>query len=211
MAKIKVLLVDDHKIIRDGILALLKSEKNIEVIKEASNGQEALGYALEYDLDLIIMDINMPEMNGIEATEAIKKAKPKCSILALSMHDEASYIEKMIKAGASGYILKNANRNELIEAINSIKTKGSYFSQAVSNKMMQRIIKEDEPAYGNISTREVEVLEMIAQGMTNKQIADDLLLSVRTVDSHRRNLLKKLDAKNSVDMVHRAYKTGVLS
>ncbi len=213
MDKVKILVVDDHKIIRDGIKAMLGTDSELEVVGEAENGQIALGLALTKKLDIVLMDIDMPEMNGIEATKLIKRDKPELRIIALTMQSDYSYIEKMLKAGANSYLLKSSDQQELIKAIKTTLDSKPYFSQEVSNTMVQKVVNDDagkkESAY-QISEREQEVLEHIAQGLTNKEVADALFLSVRTVDTHRRNLLKKLDAKNSVDMVHKSYKYGIL-
>jgi len=209
---INVLLVDDNKLIRDGIKSILKETKKIRVLEEAENGIEAVAIAEMNDFDVIVMDVKMPEMDGIEATKHIVKKKPNTKILAYSLYNESQYIEEILRAGAMGYILKNKGREELITAIKSVYEGNSYFSQKVSTKMMGRFIgdKSHKVSKTKVTRRENEVLQLIIDGFFNKQIAEQLFLSIRTIDAHRRNLLQKLDVKNTAGLVKYAYQKGLI-
>lgn len=210
MANINILLVDDHDIVRDGIQMLLEDEVGFNIIAEAENGSKAIEACKNYNVDLIIMDINMPEMNGIEATEKIKEAFPEVKVLALTMMDEDQHIRQMIEAGASGYILKSSDKIELVEAITSILDGQHYFSDDATQSVMMDLVrgttenKKSDPA--SLTDREKEVLELIVEQNTNQEIADKLYISTRTVDAHRRNLLQKTGAKNTAGLVTYAIK-----
>lgn len=210
MANIKILLADDHDIVRDGIRMLLEDEVGFKIAAEAENGKEAIKACKEHDIDLIIMDINMPEMNGIEATEKIKESFPEIKVLALTMMDEDQHIRDMIEAGASGYILKSSGKIELVDAITTILDGQHYFSNDATKSVMMDLVKgttkKDSTDPGNITDREKEVLELIVKQYTNQEIAEELHISTRTVDAHRRNLLQKTDAKNTAGLVTYAIK-----
>lgn len=205
MSHVKILLVDDHDIVRDGIRALLDSEVGFNIVAEAVNGVQALEACKEHDIHLAVMDINMPEMNGIEATEQIKEQHPDVKVLALTMMDEDEHIRNMIKAGASGYILKSSDKDEFIDAITTILDGRHYFSEDTTKRVMMDLVQssaqQDEPDPAQITPREREVLELIVDEYTNQQIADELNISIRTVDAHRRNLLEKTGAKNTAGLV----------
>lgn len=211
MANIKIAIVDDHQIVRDGIKILIEDEPGFEISFEAENGEQATKLSLEHKPDLIVMDITMPKMNGIEATEQIKKEQPDVKVLALTMLSEDQHIKKMIKAGASGYILKSSGKEELIKAINTIMDGKHYFSDDATQAILQELVqptvsKNREPDEINITERELEVLKLIVNEFTNQEIADQLYVSVRTVDAHRRNLLQKTGAKNTAGLVKYAIK-----
>lgn len=214
MADVQLLLADDHQIVRDGIKALLDEEVGFSIIAEAKNGREVLEACNKYDLDLIIMDINMPEMNGIEATKQIKESFPDIKVLALTMMDEDQHIREMIEAGASGYILKSSDKIELVEAITSILDGQHYFSDEATQSVMMDLVKgtdgnpKTDPA--QLTKREKEVLELIVKEYTNQNIADELYISIRTVDAHRRNLLQKTGAQNTAGLVTYAVKHGLV-
>ena len=217
MKKIRILIVDDHPMIRQGIKSLLNDKERFDVADEAANGNEALQKLSEDHFDLVIMDIKMPEKNGIEATEEIVKRYPDVKVLAISMYDEQRYIVKMLQAGALGYVLKNTGKQELMTAIRTVMDGESYFSQEVSSIMMSQFMtrkatgvlevsKEDI----NLTKRENEIIRLIAEELTNSQIADQLGISPRTVDTHRRNLLQKLDVKNTAGLVKYAIQHHIL-
>ena len=210
MANINILLADDHDIVRDGIRMLLEDEVGFKIAAEAENGKEAIEACKEYDIDLIVMDISMPEMNGIEATKKIKESSPDIKVLALTMMDEDQHIRQMIDAGASGYILKSSDKIELVDAITRILEGKHYFSNDATQSVMMDLVKgkteKDETDPGNVTDREKEVLELIVQQHTNQEIADKLHISTRTVDAHRRNLLQKTGAKNTAGLVTYAIK-----
>lgn len=211
---IRVILVDDHKIIRDGIRAMLDAAPEVEVVAEADNGRELMEMIDDVDADMVIMDVNMPQMNGIEATIRMQQEHPDIPVLALSMHEEVEYITKMLQAGAYGYILKNAGQTELLNAINKIAEGEKYFSSDVSYTMMMSYIDGEAPprAKGDIhlTNRETEIIKLIANEMTNQEIADKLEISLRTVDTHRRNLLQKLGVKNTAGLVKYAMQNNLV-
>lgn len=217
MEKIRILIVDDHPMIRHGIKSLLNDEENISLIDEASDGKEAIEILSKTPYDLIIMDIKMPEMNGIEATEHIHKNFPDTKILAISMYDEQRYIVKMLQAGALGYILKNTGKQELLNAIDTVMRGESYFSQEVSSIMMSQFMSRKGSGFADVAKpevpltkRETEIIRLISEELTNSEIADKLGISPRTVDTHRRNLLQKLDVKNTAGLVKYALQHHLL-
>ena len=208
MANIEILLVDDHEIVRDGIKSLLEDEVGFKVTAEAENGKEAIEVCADQNIDLVVMDISMPEMNGIEATESIKERFPDIKVLALTMMDEDEHIRNMIEAGASGYIMKSSDKDELLKAITTILDDRHYFSEDVAQSVLMDLVKgnskrkrKHEAPPDQITDREKEVLELIVKEYTNQQIADELNISIRTVDAHRRNLLQKTGAKNTAGLV----------
>jgi DNA-binding NarL/FixJ family response regulator len=210
MANINILLVDDHDIVRDGIRMLLEDEVGFKIAAEAENGKGAIKACKEHDIDLIVMDISMPKMNGIEATREIKESFPEIKVLALTMMDEDQHIRQMIEAGASGYILKSSDKIELVDAIINILEGKHYFSNDATHSVMMDLVKgttgKEDTDPGNITEREKEVLELIVKQHTNQEIARELHISTRTVDAHRRNLLQKTDAKNTAGLVTYAIK-----
>ncbi len=205
MKKVRILLVDDHKIVRDGIRSLLIEDPKYKVVGEARNGKEAIEFLKHHKIDLAIMDINMPEMNGIECTRIVTEKFTDTRILVLSMHDEELYLTKMLEAGASGYILKSFGKDELFKAIDMIISGRNYFSQEITLSVIRELTrseKEDSIISGiPLTDREIEILEMIVKEYTNPEIADKLEISIRTVDAHRRNLLEKIGARNTAGLV----------
>ena len=218
MQPIKVILVDDHEIIRDGIKALLKGANGIEIVGEAENGREAIEILENGGIDLVLMDISMPVMNGIDATKYISKNFSEVKVMVLSMHDDESHIINMLKAGAVGYIFKNIGKVKLIEAINAVSSGDNFFAKEASQRIMEHFMqnKGHEKKNGSLkdierlTDREKEVLRLIAEEYTNQEIADKLFLSPRTIDTHRRNLLQKLKVKNTAGLVKFAMKCGLL-
>jgi DNA-binding NarL/FixJ family response regulator len=214
MDNIKVLLVDDHQIIRDGIRSLLSYAEGIEVVGECSDGLEAISCAVSEKPDVILMDINMPKINGIDATKKIITNNPDSKILVLTVHDELAYISKMLHAGSLGYVLKTTNKAELITAIKSVSKGEKYFSTEVTETMLSRFIdshKSDSDAEEKeLTIREIEVLVLISTELTNAEIGEKLFISTRTVDAHRRSLLSKLGARNTAGLVAYAIKNKFL-
>ena len=214
MDNIKVLLVDDHQIIRDGIRSLLSYAEGIEVVGECSDGLEAISCAVSEKPDVILMDINMPKINGIDATKKIITNNPDSKILVLTVHDELAYISKMLHAGSLGYVLKTTNKAELITAIKSVSKGEKYFSPEVTETMLSRFIdshKSDSDAEEKeLTIREIEVLVLISTELTNAEIGEKLFISTRTVDAHRRSLLSKLGARNTAGLVAYAIKNKFL-
>ncbi len=216
---ITVLIVDDHKIIRDGIKSLLEDVPNIKIIGEASNGVEAIEFFKNQFAEVVIMDIRMPEMSGIETTKYLTENYPNVKILALTMHDEEAFISKMLQAGASGYLLKNVGKEEFVTAIQKIFKGENYFSLEVATKMMTKFMpnKNNDDIDINkdndnsqLTKREIEVIKLIAEGLTSQDIADKLFISPRTVDTHRRNLLQKLNVKNTAELIKYAIKHNIV-
>ena len=212
---IKILLVDDHQMIRDGIRSLLTGVDDVDIVAEASNGNEAIEILKKQDVDLILMDISMPEMNGIEATKIITSKFEKVKVLTLSMHDEESFVIKMLQVGASGYVLKTTDKLELTEAIKTVASGESYFTKEASKAIMQYFMKGKSAmnrgkASIDLTKRELEVLVLIAEEFTNLEIAEKLFLSPRTVDTHRRNLLQKLAVKNTAGLVKYAIEQNLI-
>lgn len=216
MANIKIGIVDDHKIVRDGVKVMVEDHPGFDIICEAENGKEAIEQCANQNLDVLIMDITMPVMDGIEATRVIKENHPDIKILALTMLSEDQHIRKMIKAGASGYILKNSGKQELIKAIESIIEGKHYFSNDATQAILQELVTPDVNKVNDdddvhITEREREVLKLIVNEFTNQEIADKLFVSVRTIDAHRRNLLQKTGAKNTAGLVKYALKNKLFT
>ncbi|WP_333820480.1 response regulator transcription factor [Ohtaekwangia sp.] len=216
MEKIRVVIADDHKIIRVGLNAILQLESDVEVVAEAENGTEVMDILKGKIVDVILMDIDMGNPNGIDTTYKIKTDFPDVKVLALTQHEERDYIVKMLEAGASGYLLKNCGRDELLAAIHAVVNGDSYFSQSVSATLLKAItdlkggLKPASKANTPLSDREIEVLRLIVEEYSNAEIAEKLFISVRTVDTHRRNLLEKLQAKNTAGLVKYAIEKGLV-
>jgi two-component system, NarL family, response regulator NreC len=215
-SKIKVLIADDHKIIRVGLRGILEREEDIEVIGEAEDGNEVLDVLRNNVTDVVLMDIDMGRSNGIDTTQKVKASYPDVHILALTMHEEQDNIVRMLGAGASGYLLKNAGREELLAAIHTVVKGDSYFSNTVSATLLKVLtnLKRKTPSIpGNntpLSDREIEVLKLIAQEHSNGEIAEKLFISIRTVDTHRRNILEKLQVKNTAGLVKYAIEKALI-
>lgn len=208
MEKHKIIIVDDHQLFRNGLKFILNEIKNIQVVGEASNGQEFLDL-LEYGIpDLVLMDINMPVMNGVTATKIALEKYPHLNILVLSMYGETEYYNTMIDIGVKGFILKDVDNKELEDSINKVISGGTYFSQ----ELLLNLIKNksfDENI--TLTKREKEVLELICKGYSNQQISEQLFISQRTVERHRSNLLLKTDSKNSISLVLYAIRHKLIS
>jgi DNA-binding NarL/FixJ family response regulator len=218
MEKIKLLLVDDHQIVRDGIKALLSGVNDIEIIEEASDGKEALAKLETLRPHIVIMDISMPEISGIEVTKTISQKYPQISVLILSMYTEEDFILKAIEAGIKGYLPKNTTREELLKAIRAIYCGKEYYSELISQIILKSYIstaqKKNLPEEKDIkclSSREIEILKLIVEGLNNQEIADKLFISIRTVESHKSHIMQKLDLKTTVDMVKFAIKNNLVS
>ena len=211
-----IILADDHSLVRDGIRALLESEADLEVIGEASNGLEAIALVSEKQPDILIIDIRMPEMNGIEAVEKLNKLGVPVKSIILSMHDSEEYILKSVRAGASGYLLKDTGKVQFIKAIHTVQQGGKYFSGDISNVLVSNLLNPNKKMGESLekSTRtnnafdltnkELQVLELVLSGLTNKQISEKLQNSKRTVETHRFNLMRKMEVKNLIDLSKKA-------
>jgi len=202
MDKIKIVIVDDHQLFRNGLKILLNSFPEFEIVAEASNGKEFLDLIGTTKADIVLMDINMPEVDGIEATKKGLKVCPDINIIALSMYGEEDYYYKMVDSGAKGFLLKDSDINEVKEAIHTVNKGGNYFSQELLHHVIQKIKhRELEVKAANLSKREKEILEKICEGLSNQEIADTLFISKRTVDKHRANLLGKTNSKNTASLI----------
>ncbi len=206
MSNVRILIGDDHKMFRTAIANLLGKEPGFEIVGEASEGREAVRHALILRPDVILMDIRLPEMDGIAATREITTENPSAKILALSSYEDVETVIEMVRAGAKGYILKEAPIEELVLAIKAVSKGGSYFAKEISSKLFARL--EDAETHEHkrqvqleVTDREWEILKYIAGEMTNKEIASKLYISPRTVETHRRNLIKKLNVKNTAGLV----------
>jgi len=205
--KIRIALADDHQLFRNGLRILLGAYPDLEVAAEASNGNELLR-ALEFcEADIVLMDISMPEMDGIEATAKITSKCPGTKVIALSMYGEEEYYYRMVDAGAKGFILKDSDISEVRDAIMSVHKGGNYFSQELLYHVIKRIKnREQEVKSSSLSKREKEILLKICEGLSNHEIADALFISKRTVDKHRANLLAKTNSKNTASLILYAIK-----
>jgi two-component system response regulator NreC len=206
---IKILLADDHTIVRQGLKLILAAHPDLEVVGEAANGKEAVELAQKLKPDLVLMDVAMPELTGIEATRRLVEANPRIRVLVLSMHKEAVYVREILKAGARGYILKDAIDSELLNAVRSVARGDGYISPAVSGALLSDFRQNVTDPADLLSPREREVLQLIAEGKTNKEIATKLNLSVYTVDSHRGKIMEKLNLHSTGELVRFAIKHGL--
>lgn len=212
MNKIRVLLVDDHAIMRDGIRALLSLHDDIEIVGEASEGNEAIEKAQELMPDIIIMDIAMPGMDGLEATRRIKKKDPKAKILILTQHDNREYIISAVKAGVTGYVSKRALGVELVSAIHAVRGGESFLYPSAATAIIADYRRQAkvEP-YDHLTSREREILKLIADGHTSREIADRLFISLKTVLGHRTKVMEKLDIHNRTELIKYALRKGLVS
>ncbi len=200
---IRVFIVDDHPVVIEGIHSLLQNEKDIEWAGQAMNAQSCLGFFVNNTADVVLMDISMPGMEGVELCGIMKEKYPGIMILGLSTFNQGLYIKKMMENGASGYILKNSSREELIDAIHAVNSGAIYFS-GETGQVLQEYQKSSATELPVLSSREKEILGLIAEGYTNPQIAEKIFLSSFTVDSHRKNLLAKLNVKNTASLIRLA-------
>lgn len=214
MEKIRILLADDHTILRDGIRALFEDETDMECVGEAEDGRTTVRMARELHPDVVLMDIAMPLLNGLEATYQIKRENPDINVLILTMHDNEEYIRQVLAAGAMGYILKDAAARELLGAIRAV-----HRGEAVLSSAVTRLVIEDYLRWGNqhaenssncLTPREREVLQLIAEGYTNKQIAEILCISIKTVQSHRSKLMQKLDLHDRAELIKYAIQKKII-
>lgn len=207
---IRIAIVDDHKLFRDGITSLLSKVEHFEVVTSLSNGKQIIDYLLnEPTPDVLLLDLSMPEMDGFEVLDVCKKNYPEMRVIALSMHDDGNYIVKCVRGGAYGYLLKNADEEELIEAVRTVVRGTKYFNKEISERMINNMALEGSQAK-KLSTKEQEILQLISEGETTKEIADKLFISTRTVETHRTNMMKKLDVKNTAELITKAAKLNLI-
>lgn len=210
MEKIKIVLVDDHTLFRDGLRGLLDRSDRYRVVGEASSGEAFLSMLPELDVDVVIMDISMPGINGDQATERALAIYPDLRIITLSMFGDQSYYSRMVEAGAKGFLLKDSDIKDVFEAIDTIMSGGSYFSSALLTSLTTHIHKRTGFADERLSVRETEILVTVCQGLSNQEIADKLFISKRTVDKHRANILEKTGCKNTASLVVYAIKHNIV-
>ena len=212
--KIKILLADDHHVFREGIQALLFSEKNMEVVGEAANGKELIKKLNVLKTDVLLLDIDMPEINGLEMITYLAEKFPQIHVLVFSMHDSEQYVRHMLAKGAKGYILKSCRKGELIRAVNTVGTGDSYLSKEVAKFIFDKIENKQSRTLKNLdmplTNREVEVLKLVATGRNNLEIGELLHISHRTVDTHRRNMMEKLGIHNAAALINYASQKGLL-
>ncbi len=215
MEKIRVLIVDDHAVVRAGLRLLLDSQPDIQVVGEAPDGREGLALAQKLRPNVVLMDIAMPGMGGVEATQAIKKTCPQVQVLALTMHEDAPYFFRMLQAGASGYVLKGADPSELLSAIRAVAQDKAYLFPSLARKLLDDYLErlevgEEKDSYARLTTREKEVLKLIGEGYTSREIAEMLFLSINTVERHRTNIMDKLGMHNKSQLIKFAIRKGLV-
>jgi two-component system response regulator NreC len=212
---ITILLADDHKILRQGLRTLLAKEMDMEVLAEAEDGRQAVRLVRELSPQVVIMDVGMPDLNGIEATRQILQESPETKVIALSMHSDRRFVTNMIKAGASGYLLKDSAFEELATAIRVVMARKTYLSHEIAHVVVKDYVKggskEDPSVFSVLSPREREVLQLMAEGKTNRQIAEMLHVSLKTVETHRQQIMNKLEIHNIVELTKYAIREGLVS
>ncbi len=216
MSKIKLVLADDHAVVRSGLRMLLDAQPDMEIVGEAESGTEAVDKVEELQPDIILMDIQMPGISGIEATREIKKRAPITAVLALTMHEDDHYFFEMLHAGASGYVPKRAAPDELLSAIRTVARGEVFLYPSLASRLVQDYIKradddgDEAQMYDELTPREKEVLVLIAEGLSNAEIGQQLVISVKTVDRHRENIMRKLNMRSRIDLVKYAIKMGLI-
>jgi two-component system response regulator NreC len=216
MSKIKVLIADDHVIVREGLRALLEAEPDIEVVGEAKDGEEAVNKTIEVQPDIVLMDITMPVMNGLEATRQIRQHTPDVKVLALTMHESDEYFFKILEVGASGYFVKGGSSSELISALHTVWNGNVFLYPTMAKKLLSDYLQRvrtgtDKESYDGLTSREREVLKLIAEGYTNQEIAERLVLSPATVQTHRANMMAKLGLHSRTELIKYAIRRGFVN
>lgn len=208
---IRIIIADDHRIVLDGLKSLFDDVEDMECIATAPDGKRALDLCINMEPDIVLMDIDMPEMNGIEATRAVKKEKPNVKVITLTQHSEKGMIQRLMECGSDGYLLKNIDQEELVMAIRKVLDGQKYFSSEVAASLLDSgptQSPEGLEAAAQLSAREVEILRHVAQGLSSREIGEQLFISPRTVDTHRNNLMQKLDIHNIAGLIRFAFKNG---
>ena len=216
MRKIRILLADDHKLIRSGLRLLVEQQPDLAVVGEANDGREAFSLAKSLKPDVVVMDIGMPSLNGIEAALKITQANPDISVVMLSMHSDESYVLRALKSGAKGYLLKDSAESDLIKAVRAVADGKSFFSPAVSKVLLDDYVRKlkrsgAEDAYDLLTPREREILQLVAEGKSNKDVAGLLNLSIYTVETHRSNIMEKLNLRGIPELILFAVRRGIIS
>lgn len=207
---ITILLADDHSMVRQGFRRILESQPDMEIVGEAANGREALRRAGELKPDVVVMDVAMPELNGIEATRRLSEVSPRTRVLALSMHKDAVYVREILRAGARGYLLKDAIDADLLAAVRAVARGDAFLAPAIADSVLTDYRQHVTDPIDLLTSREREVLQLIAEGKTNKEIANDLKLSVYTVDAHRGRIMEKLNLHSTGELVRFAVRKGLI-
>jgi len=216
MRKTRILLADDHQLMRSGVRLMLEREPDLAVVGEAADGREAVALAKSLKPEVVVMDIGMPNLNGIEAAHQMTQESPELAIVMVSMHSDESYVLRALKAGARGYLLKDSAEADLIKAVHAVAGGKSFFSPAVSKLLLDDYVRKlkrsgTEDAYDLLTPREREILQLIAEGKSNKDIANLLNLSVYTVESHRSNLMEKLNLRGLPELILYAVRRGIIA
>ena len=214
MKRIRVLLADDHTIVRQGLVGILKASEEVEVVGEAADGAEAVDKAVKLKPDVVVLDVSMPHLNGIEAARRIRDAVPAARVLVLTMHDDEEYVLKMVRAGASGYLLKDSAASDLLAGIRALKSGKVYFGPHASRALAEAY-QSDKPMpedpFERLTDREREIFQLVVEGKTNAQIADLLFISPKTVDNHRTRMMEKLGLHGTAELVRFAAKHKLLT
>lgn len=213
MTALRILIVDDHAILRDGLRSLLERQPDLEVVGEAASGEEALQQTADLLPDIVMMDVAMPGMNGLEATQLIKQRFPEVKVLILTQHDNREYILPLLQAGASGYILKRSGGREVVQAIRQVYEQGAFLEPSIARQLLSGYVQSEEPPESTIphlTNREREVLRLVVSGKSNKEIAGILFISPKTVSVHRSNIMTKLDVRNSIELVRYAQRHNLV-
>lgn len=215
MTKIRVLLADDHPLVRSGLMSLLEPLQEFQIVGEAGDGGEAVALTKKLKPDVVVIDLSMPVMSGVEATKLIREQVPESRVLVLTMHENEEYVFQILRSGAGGYILKNCGRDELAAAIRAVSRGEKFFSPKVSEMMVQAYLRKAEaremhivdPTRAPLTPRETEVLACVAEGMTNQEIAEKLYISARTVETHKTNIMQKLGIEDTAKLIRYAVET----
>ena len=214
MDKVKLLIADDHEMIRDGLRVLLNQTGQFDIVAEASNGREVIEVIKKIDeLDIIVLDINMPDKDGIEVTTELKKTYPEIKILIVTMYNRKEFIKSLMEIGVDGYILKNSGKDELVAALNSLNRGEPYYGAEITKTVMKSYQKQrvfDSPLDIEMSEREKETIRLIADGLSTHEIGEKLFLSTHTINTHRKNILNKLNVKNSAGVIRYGIQTGIV-
>ena len=210
MKRIRILLADDHAVVRQGFKMILAAQPDMEIVGEAGNGREAVELAEQLHPEVVVMDVAMPELNGIEATRRLAASEPRTRVVALSMHKDSVYVREILRAGARGYLLKDSVAADLVSAVRAVASGEGYISPAVSNAVLDDYRRHVTNPIDLLSSREREVLQMLAEGKTNKEIAAILNLSVYTVDAHRGRIMEKLNLHSINELVRFAVRNGLI-
>jgi len=210
MKRIRILLADDHAVVRQGFKMILDAQADMEIVGEAGNGRQAVELAEQLRPDVVVMDVAMPELNGIEATRRLASSLPHARVIALSMHKDSVYVREILRAGARGYLLKDSGAADLVAAIHAVASGESYLSPAVSNAVLDDYRRHVTNPIDLLTSREREVLQLLAEGKSNKEIAGVLNLSVYTVDAHRGRIMEKLNLHSISELVRFAVRNGLI-